>query len=323
MSSILEGVVDFARNRLAQQAKRAEYFNDPAAWSEDMLGVKFWSKQRELSAALKDHRNIAVAAAHGLGKSYWVSILICWWIDTRYPKAFVVSTAPSQAQISAIVWRYVRQNVALVEKRYKAGLIDHMLPGYITADNQWKDVDGGLIGFGRKPPDNKEDDAVQGVHDAYVLALGDEAVGLSAQMIDALGNITSNEDSRRILIANPTNPGSYMGKLFKERPDTWKFFNISAFDSPNFTDEKKEFPAEVLSKLVGPSYVRDKKAEYGENSARYKARVLGEFAWDLGDTLVRPEDVAKAKDTTIVPTDDAHISLGVDIARFGKDLSSL
>lgn len=253
--------------------------------------------------------------------SWLVAVLICWWIDTRYPKAFVASTAPSVKQINAIVWRYVRKMKDAISSRYRAGLIDHELPGYITGDDQWKEKGGNLLGFGRKPPENKEDDSFQGLHDAYVLAVGDEAVGLSSEMIDALGNITSNEGSRRILICNPTNPASYIGKLFREKIESWVFHTISVFDSPNFTGNPDGLSEGALAELVGPSYVSDKKAEYGENSARYKSRVLGEFAYDLGDTLISPEDIAVALDTDIEPTALSRITLGVDIARFGSDKS--
>lgn len=319
--SILQGVVRIGQREIKRKQDSATYFNDPSAWSQYMLGITLWSKQAEIAKSVVHNKSVAVKAGHGVGKSWLAAILIVWWIDTRYPAAFVASTAPSQAQISAIVWRYVRQLKSLVDTRYKEGLVDHKLPGYITSDNQWKEDGGVILGFGRKPPDNKEDDSFQGLHDGYVLAIGDEAVGLSESMIDALGNITSNENSRRVLIANPTNPGSYLGKLFREKVENWEYHTISVLDSPNFKEGGEGLDPEALEKLVGPQYVADKKKEYGETSARFKARVLGEFAWDLGDTLITPEIIATATDAEITPDSESLITLGVDVARFGKDLS--
>lgn len=316
--------VEYALDVRERAAKSEAYFWDLPLWAHDIAGVDLWSKQREIAADLAENKNVAVKAGHGVGKSLMAAVMICWWVDTRYPNCFVASTAPSVSQIGAILWREIRKLVAQIETRYKKGLIDHKLPGTINTDNrnnEWKADSGQLIGFGRKPPDEKVDDAFQGIHDAAVLAIGDEAVGLSLEMIDALGNITSNEHSRRLLIANPTNPASYFGKLFKEQPDSWKFHTISVFDSPNFTDEHKTMDPAVLEKLTGPTYVEDKKKEYGENSARYKARVLGEFAFDLGDTLIQPTDLAIADDTEIVPSTDADVRLGVDVAAMGEDFS--
>ena len=320
MAELMSRVVDVTIEELERRQRTSEYFNRPDLWVKYMLDMDLWSKQKQIAFDVVENKNVAVKAGHGVGKSLLVALLVCWWIDTRYPNAFVASTAPSTAQIGGVVWREVRKAYNLVKRRYKEGVIDHTLPGYITADNQWKTEGGTILGFGRKPPDNKEDDAFQGLHDAYVLAIGDEATGLSEEMIDALGNITSNDGSRRIVIANPTNPACYFARLFKEDKG-WSLHTISCFDSPNFTDEKDNMSELALASLVGQSYVDDKKKEYGENSPRYKARVLGEFAWDLGDTLVKPEDIAKAVETDVFVGETTPVHLGVDVARFGEDSS--
>lgn len=317
MSSLLELVVEKAVSERERRANTEAFYNDPAGWAKYMLDVDLWSKQHEVSRSVVMNKDTAVKAGHGVGKSFLVAVLACWWIDTRYPDGFVASTAPSVQQIGAIVWREIRKFYALAAKRHKEGKIDHPLPGYITADNEWKMAGGVKLGFGRKPPDNKTDDSFQGVH-GNVLAIGDEAVGLTEDMIDALGNITSNEASRRILIANPTNPGSHFATFFKEDKG-WSLHTISVLDSPLFTGEEVNEAAREF--LVGPSYVEQKKKEYGEDSPRFKARVLGEFAWDLGDTLIKPEDIAKAVDTEREVWTDTPVILGVDIARFGADKS--
>lgn len=323
MPNMLEMVVERTVAERERRSQNNRYFNHPDLWARDMLGEDdgvMWSKQVEVGNSVVHHKSTAVKAGHGVGKSFLVAILACWWIDTRYPDVFVASTAPSQKQIGAIVWREIRTIKSVIDKRYKAGEISHTLPGYITADNEWKIEGGTILAFGRKPPDNKTDDSFQGIHAEYVLAIGDEAVGLTEDMIDALGNITSNDNSRRVLIANPTNPGSHFATFFKEDKG-WALHTISVLDSPNFTDEKNHLPKKMLSKLTGPSYVEDKKKEYGEGSPRYKARVEGEFAWDLGDTLIKPEDIAVALDTDLLILEDTPVILGVDIARFGKDKS--
>jgi hypothetical protein len=323
MSNIMEMIAEKAITELARRSQSNRYFSHPDLWAREMLGEDegtLWSKQIEIGDSVVKNKSTAVKAGHGVGKSFLVAVLTCWWIDTRYPDVFVASTAPSQKQIGAIVWREIRRIKTVIDARYKAGEISHTLPGYITADNEWK-VDGGtILGFGRKPPDNKTDDSFQGIHAEYVLAIGDEAVGLTRDMLDALGNITSNENSRRITIANPTNPGSEFATFFKEDKG-WSLHTISVFDSPNFTEERHHLPAKMLAKLTGPSYVEERKKDYGEGSPRYRARVEGEFAWDLGDTLIKPEDIACAVDTERFVGTSTPTVLGVDIARFGADKS--
>lgn len=319
--SPLELATEQVIDQLERQKRTSSFFNDPVLWARYMLGVDLWSKQREIANSLVNNKNVAVKAGHGVGKSFLVAVLACWWVDTRFPNAIVASTAPSTQQIGAIVWNEIRKMYRTIEGRYEAGEIDHKLPGTINADtkdNKWSLSNGESLGFGKKPPDGKEGDMLQGIHSAYVLALGDEACGLSEDIIEALGSITSNEGSRRILIANPTNPSSYFGKIFKEDKG-WTLHTISVLDSPNFTDEKYEMSELALKALSGPSYVEDKKKEYGENSARYKARVLGEFAFDVANSLITPEDIAKAVDTELIPSVNSRPVLGVDVARYGPD----
>lgn len=254
--------------------------------------------------------------------SLLAAVLIAWWIDVHpLGSAYFFTTAPSNAQVTAVIGRELRNLLTLSRQRYKDKLIDHPLPGRIISPNTWKTDEGDELGAGRKPPDYTTEDTVQGLHGKYLLAVGDEACGLSESMIDSLSNITSNDNSRRLLIGNPTNPASHFAKIFKENTGAWSLHTISVMDSPNFTDEKNSMDEEALEKLTGPSYVEDKKKEYGEDSARYRARILGEFAFDIGDTLIDEPTVAVAVDTEIIPSVETRPVLGVDVARFGDDLS--
>ena len=300
---------------LESESRWAEYKVDPVLWARERAGVTLWGAQADIARSVVANKDVVVKAGHGVGKSFLAAVLIAWWVDTRYPNVFVASTAPSGAQISAIVWREVRRLYRAVAELHP----ERPLPGRITSLNEWKTDDGTILGFGRKPPDEKTDDAFQGLHDAGgVLAVGDEAVGLREDLIDALGNITSNASSRRFLICNPTNPSSYVAKLFKERPDNWTFHTISVFDNPNFTGE--DVPDSVRAGLSDETYVDSKRAEYGEGSPRWVSRVLGEFAYDTEASLFTDAELSRGFDTEILPSGGRPV-LGVDVARFGKDSS--
>ena len=309
-----------------ERERRLRYMDDPVLWAKERMGITMWRNpdnpdrsQAAIAESVAANKNTAVKAGHGTSKSFTAAALILWWMDTRYPRAFVATTAPSTAQIGGIVWRELRRMVKNLQARYEQGLTDlPPPPGRITADNVWKDDDGTILGWGRRPPEEELDSAFQGIHDVYVLAIGDEAAGLSEDMVDALGNITSNATSRRLLICNPTNPASYIGKLFREDTGAWNLLSISVLDNPNFTGE--DVPPEVRQSLSDQQYVEDKKKEYGEGSPRYKSRVLGEFAFDSENVLFGDEEIARGLDTVLVPTDNRPV-LGVDVARYGGDTS--
>ena len=191
---------------------------------------------------------------------------------------------------------------------------DHPLPGYVTSDAHWRLENGIELGYGRKPPDGK-DDTMSGIHARYVLAVGDEAVGLSEALITDLGNLTGNDTSRRLLVANPTNPLSYMAQLFKMQTPAWAFRTISVFDSPNFHGGEG-LPKAVLESLVDQTYVDDRLADWGSvTSPKYLARILGEFAYDQGATLISEEDMAIGLETECPPLQESRPVLGVDVSR--------
>jgi hypothetical protein len=98
--------------QLQKQNRRKLYFSNPVLWALDHLGVTLWEAQADAAMAVVNNKNVVVKAGHEVGKSFLAGVLICWWIDTRWDLpggCFVVSTAPSNKQINAIVWREVRR----------------------------------------------------------------------------------------------------------------------------------------------------------------------------------------------------------------------
>lgn len=320
MIKLESSVIDELSVSFEAQKRRERFFNDPVGWVKYMLDEDLWSRQRDVVESVLNHKNTAVKAGHGVGKSHLASRLACWWVDTRYPDVFVATTAPTKAQVSQIIWNSIKACYNKIEQRYSAGAVDHKLPGVILGDDTWK-INSEIVASGRKPPDNLIDDAFQGIHRRYVLSIGDEASGLPLALIDSLGNITTNESSRRLLIGNPTNPASYFAKVFKDSDQGWNLLTISVLDSPNFTGEKMSKAA--LESLTGPQFVEDKKLEYGENSARYKARILGEFAFDTEGSLITPDDIEKATTVDLDVPESAKKILGVDVGGHGKDRTVL
>lgn len=60
---------DQIRAGLAQQKKAADYAKDPGMWANEKLGVHLWSKQREITDSVRDHKRTVVASCHGSGKA--------------------------------------------------------------------------------------------------------------------------------------------------------------------------------------------------------------------------------------------------------------
>lgn len=286
--------------------RTTRYGADPVRWVEERLGQTVWSKQREILNSVRDHRRVAVRSGHGVGKSHVASLIACWWLDTHPPgEAFVVSTAPTFAQVRAILWRYIRRN-------HRAG----QLAGRVN-QTEWL-IDDELVGYGRKPADT-DTDGFQGIHARYVLVVIDEACGIPEQLWTAADALATGPDCRIVAIGNPDNPASHFRRVCTPGSG-WHQMAISAFDSPNLTGEP--VPEDMAAALVGREWVEEKAIEWGEDNPVYRSKVLGEFSKDGPNQVVRGSDVAncRAPWDTRPPADRfLPVELGVDVGGGGDE----
>lgn len=218
----------------------------------------------------------------------------------------VVTTAPSDHQVKAILWREIK-------RRHREG----DLLGRITLEAKWyhgeRLVDEELCGFGRKPQDYDED-MFQGIHEKYVLILIDEACGVPKNLFDALETLMTNDYARMLAIGNPTDPTAYFERICQPASG-WKVIRIPVWDTPNFSGEK--VPHSVAEKLVTPLWVDERRKKWGVGSPLWQSRVEALFPEITADTLITPNMVRLAIEKEIAPTD--HGIYGVDVARFGAD----
>lgn len=260
-----------------------------------------WSMRREIAESVVVNRYTAIKSAHDTGKSFTMSGVAAWWLDVHpIGEAFVVTTAPTTAQVEAILWREIG-------KAHRKG----NLPGRITLDAKWY-MGQELVPYGRKPADYDQA-AFQGIHAKYVLVLLDEAVGIPKSLFDAVDALATNVKARVAAVANPDDPSSHFAQVCTG--SGWIVKGISAFDTPAYTGEK--VPEELLALLVSPEWVEERKLRWGVTSPIYQSKVLGEFPDISDDTLILPKWIEAAQKRTLERTRRPIIA--ADIARFGVD----
>lgn len=292
-----------------QDPKESKWARDPTLWARERLGVHLWSKQRDLLLSLRDHHQTAVYTAHNIGKSFSAAVAALWWIDThRVGEAFVVTTAPSSAQVRAILWREIGRHHARAQ-----------LQGRVNLTSEWY-VGSELVAMGRKPPDYKED-AFQGIHARYVLVIFDEATGVPRLLWDAASTLTSNDESRFLAIGNPDDRHTAFGDACEDPTleQDWNRIQISAHDTPNFTGEP--VTEHVAASLVTPRWAEQRKRLWGEHSSIYQSKVLGRFPQDVDDGAV-PYSWAQAC-RALELVDEEPVCAGLDVAGTGQDRTVL
>lgn len=257
---------------IERELVRRRWAKDPVAWAKEKLGDVLWSGQVKILEAVRDHRRVAAATCHEIGKSYDAAILAAWWIDThKVGDAYVVTTAPTDSQVRIILWKEIGR---AHQRGGLAGRVNQKEWMMFVGDKEES------VAIGRKPSDYSPA-AFQGVHAPYVLIIIDEANGVRGPLHDAIDSLIANDGSKLLMIGNPDDPA---GEFYEaSKPGSgFKVVHISAFDSPNFTGEA--MPEAITRQLIGRTYVEEKRAKWAPN-----------WTWQ-GNVCVPPED-GKLEDT--------------------------
>jgi hypothetical protein len=321
--SFLSSVVEGAIGDLQERSRKRLYESDPQAWLSDVLGKRWYSKQEEIVASFMESPRTAVKSANGCGKSAVVADLITWQVAVSDPReTLCIVSAPTLSQIEKVIFAYLKIN------KSSAGARGMDLPGRITETLAWKlDGDEGseFLVFGKRPSDRDIVSSFQGTRKLRTMVFLDEAGGLPADMFTAAEAVATGSDSRILAIGNPDRRGTEFHKIFTDShlSQDWNLHTISAFDLPTFTGEvvypDVKQQDNLLAGLTSVDWVEHKKRAWGVDSARYKAKVLGEFPDEADNTFYGQEVIDRAYECDIVEDDAIRPVLGVDVARFGSD----
>lgn len=310
------------------------YKDKPVEWTRDKMDEWVTRDQQAIMRSVAEHRYTAAQSCHDVGKSWTASRIVGWWLDSHPPgEAFVVTTAPTAAQVSAILWREIG-------KAHRKG----NLMGYVTGANEWKIGHKGstaeLVAYGRKPADY-DASGFQGIHARYVLVVMDEAGGIPRILYDAVDALATNEHARVLAIGNPDDPSSHFREVCKPGSG-WNVIQIDALRSPRFNiHEVREYPAllqymiqqgvpptdevipdELKDLLVSPKWVDERIKRWGVDSPIFTSKVRGRFPKVSTDTLINPHWVTLAAARELDPLPNIA-RFGADVARYGTDKSIL
>lgn len=308
--SLLYGRMNREERREFWKRCRAE----PAFYAEAVLGVRLWGRQRDILNALAQHPRVAVKSCHASGKSFVAAVGVCWFIHTRQ-NAVVATTAPTFRQVEKVLWGEVR---GLWKRGAQRGFA---MPGRlygteIKIDDKWY-----AFGFSTDDPDR-----FQGLHSESILVVLDEASGILPAIWPAVEGVLSGGDAKLLSIGNPTDPGGEFYREFNSLPASARF-TISAYDTPNLREGRT-----VIRGLVTPEWVESVRKRWGEKSALFISRVLGDFPPAGPDTLIplawieraqrrweHLDTIEEALRKAGAPIPVQQAELGCDIARYGDD----
>lgn len=276
-----------------------KYRRDPIAWLDERARAETWSKQREIIQSVRDHHNTAVHSCHEVGKSWIAAATAAWWLDTHpVGEARVVTTAPTQAQVEAILWNEINGFHDRAGLAGRLNLTEWYFGKY-------------LAGLGRKPSEHSPA-AFQGLHARYLLLILDEAYGIPKNIWDGGSTLAANEHSRVLVIGNPDGPGEFED-VCRDR-DNWNVIHIGAQHTPNFTGEPvSQFLKDML---IHPRWVDERSRKWGKDSALFQSKCLGQFPTGGDPFAVIRYDWARTCQLLDLPP-SVPVEAGIDVGAGG------
>jgi hypothetical protein len=191
--------------------------------------------------------------------------------------AFVVTTAPTSAQVESVLWRELQRVHTLAKLR-----------GRLTRAGypQWR-IGDELVAFGRRPT---EVASFQGIHERFILIVLEEADGIPEALWIAADTLASSGNAHVLAIGNPDGADTHFAKIC--RPDSgWNVLHIDGLTTPNFT--KKAVESVQLDGKPFPDlarYMKDHGIPYADDSVAY---VPQQIRAEWREVLLNPVWVAE------------------------------
>ena len=265
--------------------------DDPVRFFRAILGIDPDPWQCEALEALARGENVSIRSGHGVGKTTLLAGIVLWFLTTR-PNCRIPCTAPSQHQLSDLLW-------ADISKWLRASPLKDLVNWTATRVGI-RDSEESWYASARScaKPDN-----LAGFHETFLLYVVDEAPGVPDSIFQVIDGASTTEHAQIIMAGNPTQRSGYFHDSHTKHRKLWHTIRVSSEDSVRVSDD---YPAQMAAK-------------WGKDSDIYRVRVLGEFPLAESNSFIRLDLVERAVAAWHDAQPDGVDELGIDVARYGDD----
>jgi hypothetical protein len=251
-------------------------------------------QQKDFLDELAKSDKIAVKSGHGPGKTSGFAWAILWFMRTRPSPLRVPCTAPTEPQLYSVLWPEINRWLMM------STFNDLIIWGKEKIYHKERPEDM----FAIIRTSNRSEN-MQGYHAEHLMWVADEAFGIEDPLIFEVieSSLTEGLDNKFVFGGNPTTVVGYCYNAFNKNKKNWSNITMNAEESP----------------IVNQSHIEEMRQQYGRGSDIYRVRVLGEFPLGNPEAFFTIEQVREAMEREIKP--EAPIVIGVDVARYGDDLS--
>jgi hypothetical protein len=240
---------------------------------------------------------------HGLGKTALSALAILWFAVTRPIDTKIPTTASAWRQLEKFLWPEIRKWYRLCDWQKWADM-GGMIPEMFNLKMK--------VGEGCEAFALASDQAalIEGAHGANLLYVFDESKSIPPDTWDAAEGAFASGDAYWLAVSTPGERGGRFFEIHRKAPglEDWWTRHIKVEEA-------------IEAGRINPDWVEARRKQWGEESPVFQARVLGEFPMQEEDALISLAWVTAAREQDFEPTGEPNV--GVDIARFGTDDSSM
>lgn len=295
------------------------YRHQPAGFVEECIQ---WKRNRRPTPyqlnnldLLVEHERLCVRGPHGLGKTTTNAWAILWFALTRDAAGDdwkIPTTASAWRQLTKYLWPEIHKWAKLL--RWDLIGRDPFTKFELLTLNL-------KLKYGEAFAVASNDPAtIEGAHADQVLYIFDEAKTITAKTFDAsegaFSGAGSDTDNEAYALASST-PGEPNGRFYEIQKgvaglEDWHHVYVKLEDT-------------MAAGRVSEDWANQRKRQWGEDSAVYQNRVLGEFASSEEDGVIPLSWVEAANERWLALQDEGKLeaaaleAVGVDVARGGKD----
>lgn len=273
-----------------------KYHNDIIGFAKDILKADLDGWQIQFLQHCQKDPRVAVRAGNSVGKSFAVGCLAIWHLITK-PGALVVLVANSEAQVKD---RTMRTCADILNNSHIKDWFDATATKIALVTDPTVYI---TIAVGSK----SNPDAIRGFHARNYLLIVDEAQGIDPTIFQALETTVASNDSKMVMIGNPTKTGTNFHLAFTDNAKYWTTMKVDG----------------RYCKHVNQEWVKKTIDEHGIDSDYVRMTILGEFPLESNNQFIDPQIL---KDCASYQVPEAvwstfPVVLGVDVARGGTDNS--
>lgn len=293
---------DDIRSVHSKLARWVEDAEGPVRFAKEALGISPVPDQLRLLRALGGFDigagkfGITARSGQGCGKSTSSAIAILWFL-VCHTNSLVQATAPTEKQIHSILW-------GECEKLIRSSK-------FLNSVLEWQATRIGVRGENAKwqaiARTSRNVENMQGEHAKDMLLVVDEASGIEDVKLEALLGGLTEPHNVALMISNPTRPHGVFYESHTKDADLWYCLHFNARQSP----------------LVDAAHIRRMERKYGARSPIIRIRVDGDFPSQSETSLISLDWLMQAKETPAIGDDNGYWQMGVDVARYGADMTAV